>query len=82
MTEYKVELRNLAKDAGSEIIISDEQIDEDGNVVKEPVIVFAKGGERAGYISVIGLTSWIMHHTYAPELKLLNQPRRFHAAYE
>ncbi len=82
MTEYKVDLRNLVKDVGTEIIISDEQIDENGNVVREPVIIFATGGERVGYIPIIELTSWIMHHTYAPEIKLLDKPRRFPATYE
>ncbi len=82
MTEYKVDLRNLIKDVGSEIIMSDEQIDENGNVVKEPVIVFATRGERVGYVPIMELQSWIMHHIYAPEIKLLNKPRRFPAAYE
>ncbi len=48
MTEHKVDLRNLVKEAGSEIIISYEQIDENGNIVREPVLIFATGGERLG----------------------------------
>ncbi len=62
--EYKVDLRNLVKDVGSEIIISDEQIDENGKVVREPVLIFATGGERVGYIPIMELQSWIMHHIY------------------
>jgi hypothetical protein len=68
MTEYKWDLRKLLKE--SEIIISDEQIDENGNVIKEPVIVFATGGERVGYIPVMDIQSWILHHIYAPEIKI------------
>ncbi len=68
MTEYKWDLRKLLKE--SEIIISDEQIDEKGNIVKEPVIVFAIGGERVGYIPVMDIQSWILHHIYAPEIKI------------
>ncbi len=73
MTEYKWDLRKLLKE--SEIIISDEQIDENGNIVKEPVIVFATGGERVGYIPIMELQSWIMHHIYVPEIKVLERPK-------
>ncbi len=82
MTEYAVDLRNLVKDTSSEILISDEQIDETGEIIKEPVVVFAAGGERMGYIPVMELQSWIMHHIYAPEIKVLQKPRRFPATYE
>ncbi len=74
MTEYKWDLRNLAKDT-SEIILSDEQIDENGNVVREPVLIFAIRGERMGYMPVMELQSWIMHHIYAPEIKLSKKPK-------
>ncbi len=81
MTEYIVDLRNLAKDAGSEIIISDEQIDENGKVVREPVLVFVIGGERIGYIPVLDIQKWIIHHIYAPEIKVLEKPRQLPAKY-
>ncbi len=68
MTEYKWDLRKLTKE--SEIIISDEQIDENGNIVKEPVIVFATGEERVGYIPIMEIQSWILHHIYASEIKI------------
>lgn len=82
MTEYKLNLANLVKDIESEIIISDEQIDENGQVVKEPVLVFANGGERVGYIPIMALQSWIMHHIYAPEIKLREKDLKFPARYE
>ncbi len=81
MTEHKVDLRNLVKDAESEIIISDEQTDENGKVVNEPVLIFATGGERAGYIPVMEIQSWIMHHIYAPEIKVREKPHQFPAKY-
>jgi hypothetical protein len=68
MTEHGVDLRKLIKDVESEIIISDEQIDENGKVVINPVLVFATGGERVGYITIMELQSWIIHHIYAPEI--------------
>lgn len=68
MVEFKAGLRKLTKE--SEIIISDEQIDENGEVVKEPVLIFVTGEERVGYISIMELQSWIIHHIYAPEIKL------------
>ena len=74
MTEHGVDLRKLIKDVESEIIISDEQIDENGKVVTDPVLVFATGGERIGYITIRELQSWIIHHIYAPEIKLLEKP--------
>lgn len=82
MTEYAIDIRSLTKDVNSEVIISDEQIDETGEIVKEPVLVFAVGGKRTGYVSVVDLQSWILHHIYAPEIKLLQKPRRFPATYE
>ncbi len=82
MTEYAIDIRNLVKDTSSEIIISDEQIDETGKIVKGPVVVFTAGGKRMGYIPVIELQSWIMHHIYIPEIKVLQKPRRFPATYE
>lgn len=82
MAEYKVDLRNLVKGIESEIIISGEQIDENGKVVDEPVIIFSTGGERIGYIPVMELQGWIMHHIYVPEIKVLEKPRQFPATYE
>jgi hypothetical protein len=41
MVEFKAGLRTLTKEP--EIIVSDEQIDENGEVVKEPVIIFVTG---------------------------------------
>ncbi|VVB90960.1 Uncharacterised protein [uncultured archaeon] len=81
MTEYVIDIRNLVKDIGSEIIISDEQIDETGKTVTEPVLVFASGGERIGYIPIVDLQKWIIHHIYAPEIKVLQKPRQFPATY-
>ena len=84
MTEYIVDLRSLVKDvkaAGSEIIISDDQIDENGKVVKEPVLIFATEGERIGYIPIMDIQKWIIHHIYAPEFKVLEKPRQFPAKY-
>lgn len=73
MTEHVVDLRKLVKGVESEMIMSDEQIDENGKVMTDPVIIFAVGGERMGYISIRELQSWIMHHIYAPEIKVLEK---------
>ena len=74
MTEHNVDLRNLIKDVDSEIIISDEQIDENGNTINEPVLVFASGGKRIGYIPILDMQKWIIHHIYTPEIKVLQNP--------
>lgn len=50
MTEYVRDLTGLVKDPGSEIIISEERIDETGKIVRQPVLVFSAGGERLGYV--------------------------------
>lgn len=70
MTEHRLNISNLIKDMGSEIILSDEQIDENGNVVEEPVLVFATDVERLGYIPIKELQSWIIHNIYAPTIKI------------
>lgn len=80
MTEHVIDLRKLVKGIESEIIMSDEQIDENGKVLRYPVIIFATGGERIGYISIRALQSWIMHHIYAPEIKVLEK-RAFPSTY-
>lgn len=82
MTEYNLDLRNLVKDIDSEIIISDEQIDENGKVVSEPVLVFATEGKRIGCISILDIQKWIMHHIYASEIKVLQKPSTFSGKYE
>lgn len=82
MTEHNINLRNLVNDVDSEIIISDEQIDENGNTLNEPVLVFASGGKRIGYMPILELQKWIMHHIYAPEIKVLEKPSTFSGKYE
>ena len=82
MTEYNIGLRNLVKDADSEIIISDEQIDENGKVMGEPVLVFATEGKRIGYMSILDVQKWIIHHIYMPEIKVLQKPSTFSGKYE
>ena len=66
---------------GLEIIMSDEQIDGNGQVVKEPMVIFAKGGERIGYIPIMALQAWIMHHIYAQEIKIREKDLQFPARY-
>jgi hypothetical protein len=73
MTEYIKDLTSLIKDSNSAIIISDEQIDETGKIVKEPVLVFSVEGEKMGYVPILELQKWIMHHIYAPEIKVLQK---------
>jgi hypothetical protein len=57
--EHDRNIESLVKDADAEIIISDEQDDENGKSVREPVLVFASGGKRMGYISITELQKWI-----------------------
>jgi hypothetical protein len=47
----------------SEIIISDEQIDETGKIVRQPVLIFAAGGERLGLCTCIR-TAEMGHSSY------------------
>jgi hypothetical protein len=65
MTEYDIELRHLIKNIESEIIISDEQVDENGKIVSEPVLVFAIEGERIGYIPILEIEKWVLSRTFA-----------------
>lgn len=55
MTEYIKNLTSLIKDNNYAIVISDEQIDETGKIVREPVLVFSVGGEKIGYVPVLEL---------------------------
>lgn len=73
MTEYTKDLTSLIKDMNTEIIISDNQIDETGKIVREPVLVFTTGGEKIGYIPILELQKWIIHHIYAPKIKVLQK---------
>jgi hypothetical protein len=65
MTEYIKDLTSLIKDSNSAIVISDEQIDETGKIVREPVLVFSVEGEKMGYVHVLELKKWINYHMYA-----------------
>ena len=65
MTEYIKDLTSLVKNSNSTIVISDDQIDEVGKIVREPVLVFSVGGEKMGYVPVLELQKWIMYHIYA-----------------
>lgn len=65
MTEYTKDLTSLVKDNNPVIVISDEQIDETGKIVREPVLVFSVGGEKMGYVPILELQKWIMYHIYA-----------------
>ena len=65
MTEYIKDLTSLVKNTRSTIVISDEQIDETGKIVREPALVFSIGGEKMGYIPVLELQKWLMYHIYA-----------------
>lgn len=57
--EYNRNIESLVKDTDTEIIISDDQIDENGKSVRETVLVFTSGGKKMGYISVLELQKWI-----------------------
>jgi hypothetical protein len=57
--EHDRNIESLVKDTDAEIIVSDEQSDENGKTVREPVLVFASGGKRMGYISISQLQKWI-----------------------
>ncbi len=57
--EYNRNIESLVKDTDAEIIVSYEQSDENGKIVREPVLVFASGGKRMGYISITELQKWI-----------------------
>lgn len=57
--EHDRNIESLVKDTDAEIIVSDEQDDGNGKSVREPVLVFASGGKRMGYISITELQKWI-----------------------
>lgn len=59
MVEHARHLKNLVKNIDSMVIISDEQIDETGKTVTQPIIVFTTEGERIGYMSISELRAWI-----------------------
>lgn len=50
----------LIKDSNSAIVISDDQIDETGKIVREPVLVFSVGGEKMGYVPIRMITTFEM----------------------
>lgn len=62
--EYTRNIGSLIKDTDAEIILSDDQTDEDGKFVREPVLVFSSGGKRMGYIPISELQRWIMFIDY------------------
>lgn len=59
MVEYVKILKSFGKYSGSIIKLSDEQIDETGKTISQPVLVFSVEGERLGYISISELQKWI-----------------------
>lgn len=59
MVKHFRHLKSLFEHMAPIIIISDEQIDETGKVVKQPVLVFAAEGEMIGYIPISELQAWI-----------------------
>jgi|GEM_PF-6188501 hypothetical protein len=61
--EHDRNIESLTKGVDAEIIVSDEQDDENGKSVREPVLVFASGGKRMGYISISELLKWIAYVT-------------------
>lgn len=61
--EHNRNIESLVKNIDAEIIISDEQDDENDKSVRGPVLVFASGGKRMGYISVSELQKWINYVT-------------------
>ena len=61
--EHYRNIESLVKDTDAEVIVSDEQHDESGKSVREPVLVFASGGKRMGYISISELQKWISYVT-------------------
>ncbi len=65
MTEYIKDLTSLVKNRNSAIIISDEQVDETGKIVREPVLVFSIDGEKIGYVPTLELERWMRVHIYA-----------------
>jgi hypothetical protein len=65
MTEYIKDLTSLVKNTKSTIVISDDQIDETGKIMREPVLVFSVGGEKMGYVPVLELEKWMRYHLYA-----------------
>lgn len=61
--EYARNIESLVKDMDAEIIISDDQTDENGKIVREPVLVFTSGGKRMSYVPISELQKWINYIT-------------------
>lgn len=59
MVEHSRHLKSLFSHMAPIVMISDEQIDETGKTVEQPVLVFAAEGERIGYMPMSELQAWI-----------------------
>lgn len=73
MVEHSRHLNSFNRHINSIITISDEQIDETGKIVTQPVMVFSAEGENIGYMSISELRAWINVNSPSEIIKALTK---------